>query len=84
MKVITHPRTPAVSRWLRKEAADQRQRYRAIVAAQDVLAPRRDKWIDEFLYRIQTRGYHVHYDQMRKIPADEIPSRPRRKFRVVF
>jgi len=84
MNVIKHARTREVARWLRQEVAEQRKRYRAIVAEQDALASKRDRWIAQFLHRIQTRGYHVHSDQMRKIAAEEIPSRPRRKFRVVF
>ena len=38
----------------------------------------------EFLQRIQTRGVHTHFDQMRKVRAEEIPVKPKRKFRVVF
>jgi hypothetical protein len=83
-KLIRHTRSREAARWLRDEVAAQKRRYRAILAEQDALAPRRDKWIDEFLQRIQTRGYHVHFDQLRKIPADEIPTRPKRKFKVVF
>ena len=84
MKRIHYQRTRAAVQWLREEIAAQKRRYKAIVAEQDALAPRRDQWVADFLQRIQTRGYHVHFDQMRKISADEIPSRPKRKFRVVF
>ena len=84
MKLIHKTRSREVSRWLKQETAEQKRRYRAIVAEQEALAPRRDRWIDEFLTRIQTRGYNVHYDQLRKIRPDEIPSKPKRKFRVVF
>ena len=51
---------------------------------QDALSAKRDKWIEQFLERIQTRGFNVHADMLRKIPAEEIPSKPRRKFKVVF
>ena len=84
MKVIKHARSREATRWLKQESAEQRKRYRGIVAEQEALAPKRDRWIDEFLQRIQTRGYHLHFDQMRRIAAEEIPKRPRRKFRVVF
>lgn len=84
MKRIHYQRTRAAVQWLREEIAAQKRRYKAIVAEQDALAPRRDQWVADFLQRIQTRGYHVHFDQMRKISAEEIPSRPKRKFRVVF
>jgi hypothetical protein len=37
-----------------------------------------------FLERIQTRGYNVHFNMLRKIKPEEIPKRPKRKFKVVF
>ena len=84
MQRINYQRTRAAVLWLREEIAAQKRRYRAIVSEQDALAPKRDQWVADFLHRIQTRGYHVHFDQMRKISAEEIHSRPKRKFRVVF
>jgi hypothetical protein len=84
MKFIEHRRSREVEAWLRKEVAEQKLRYRKIVREQDALSPKRDKWIAEFLHRIQTRGTHVHFDQMRKVRPEEIPVKPKRKFRVVF
>ena len=84
MKLIKHQRTKAAIAWLREEIAAQGRRYRSIVTEQEALSPKRDRWVAEFLERIQTRGYHAHFDQLRKIPASEIPVRPKRKFRVVF
>ena len=84
MKLIRKIRSREVARWIRQEVADQKRRYRAIVAEQEALAPRRERWIAAFLERIQTRGFNVHSDQLRKIRPDEIPSKPKRKFRVVF
>jgi hypothetical protein len=84
MKFIEHKRSREVDAWLRKEVAEQKVRYRKIVAEQDALTPKRDKWIADFLHRIQTRGFHVHFDQMRKIRPEEVPVKPKRKFRVVF
>lgn len=84
MKIIKHERTKAAAAWLREEIAAQAKRYRSIKAEQEALSPQRDRWVDDFLKRIQTRGYHMHFDQMRKIAASEIPVRPKRKFRVVF
>lgn len=84
MKFIPHQRSREASRWLREEKSEQARRYRAIVAEQEALSPKRARWIAEFLHRIQTRGYHVHFNQMRKIAASEIPAQPKRKFRVVF
>ncbi|MBV6424144.1 MAG: hypothetical protein NAOJABEB_01954 [Steroidobacteraceae bacterium] len=84
MKSIPHKRSREVEAWLRREIAEQKVRYRKIVAEQDALAPKRDKWVAEFLERIQTRGTHVHFNMMRKVRPEEIPVRPKRKFRVVF
>ena len=84
MKLIKHVRSREARRWLREESAEQARRYRTILAEQEALSPKRTRWIADFLHRIQTRGYHVHFDQLRKIPASEIPSPPKRKFRVVF
>jgi hypothetical protein len=84
MKFIEHKRSRETEAWLRKEIAEQKLRYRKIVREQDALEPKRDKWIADFLHRIQTRGTHVHFDQMRKVRPEEIPVKPKRKFRVVF
>jgi hypothetical protein len=84
MKAIPHKRSREVEAWLKKELVDQKKRYKKIVAEQDALAPKRDKWIADFLHRIQTRGTHIHWDQMRKVRPEEIPVKPKRKFRVVF
>jgi hypothetical protein len=84
MKFIEHARSREAETWLKRELAEQKLRYRRIVADQDALAKKRDRWIEEFLHRIQTTGYYVHFDQRRKIPAKDIPTRPKRKFQVVF
>jgi hypothetical protein len=82
---IKHKRGREVEAWLKKEIAEQKVRYRKIEHEMNVtLAKQRDKWIDEFLERIQTRGYSVHFNMMRKIKAEEIPKKPKRKFKVVF
>jgi hypothetical protein len=84
LKVIERKRSAAVRTWLKKEKDEQKARYKKIVAEMDALAPKRDKWVNAFLERIQTRGFNVHADMKRKIPAEEIPKKPRRKFKVVF
>lgn len=84
MKSIPHKRSREVEAWLKREITEQKARYRRIVAEQDALAPKRDKWVAEFLQRIQTRGTHVHFNMMRKVGPEEIPVRPKSKFRVVF
>jgi hypothetical protein len=84
MKFIANKRSREAEAWLKKEIVEQKRRYRKIVAEQEALSPKRDKWIADFLQRIQTRGVHTHYDQMRKVRPEEIPVKPKRKFKVVF
>lgn len=84
MKFIPHTRSREVEAWLRRETGEQKRRYRRIVQEQDALSAKRDRWVAQFLERIQKRGYNVHSDQLRRIRPEEIPVRPRRKFRVVF
>ena len=84
MKLIAHTRSKEVEKWLRSEEAEQKKRYRKILAEQEALTPKRDKWIADFLERIQTRGVHTHFNMMRKVAPEEIPVKPKRKFKVVF
>lgn len=84
MKFIENKRSREAEAWLKKEIVEQKRRYRKIVAEQEALTPKRDKWIADFLYRIQTRGVHTHYNMMRKVAPEEIPVKPKRKFKVVF
>jgi len=84
VKFIANKRSREAERWLKQEVREQKTRYRKIVAEQDALAPKRDRWIDAFLERIQTRGFNVHSNMLRKIPQEEIPQKPKRKFKVVF
>jgi hypothetical protein len=85
MKLIEHRRSPQARAWLQGEIRDQQQRYREIShRMNDELAPARERRYLEFLERCQTRGYSVTGDQLRKLSADEIPQKPRRKSRVVF
>ena len=85
MKLVPHKQSPAVREWIRREAGEQHTRYLRISKyINETLAPKRNKWIKGFLERIQTRGFSVHFDQMRKIPDEEMPKEPRRKHRFVF
>lgn len=81
---LKHERSPEAQAWIDAEAAVQQEIYAKIVKEMDDLEPEREKWIAEFLERIQTRGYHVHADILRVIQPEEIPVRPNRKLRVVY
>ncbi|MCK6372381.1 MAG: hypothetical protein L6Q83_13855 [Gammaproteobacteria bacterium] len=85
MKLIPYQKTAAARKWLREESAEQQKRYRRIARyVNETMAADRRKAIDAFLERIQTRGYSVHFDQLRQIPPAEIPKEPRRKHRFVY
>ena len=83
-KFIKRKRSPEVRAWLKNEIAEQKDRHQKIVRRMDAMAKKRERAVTRFLERIQARGFNVNGDQLRKIPADEIPKRPRRKFKVVF
>jgi hypothetical protein len=83
--LIKHERSRAARAWLKQEIAEQQARFRRIEREMnDTVAKQRDGWIEAFLERIQTRGYNVHFNMLRKIKPEEIPKRPKRKFKVVF
>lgn len=76
--------SPEVKAWIDEEVAEQIARYKDIVDEMEALSPDRERWIEEFFERIQTRGYNVHADILRLIKPEELPKRPDRKLRVVF
>lgn len=79
---------PARSReadaWFRENIAEQKKRYAAIVKEQDELGPQREKWVEQFLQIIQTRGFNVSGDTKRVIKPSEIARKPKGKHQVVF
>jgi hypothetical protein len=85
MKLIEHRRTPAAKAWLKREVREQAARYKRISThINETMHPQRERWYAEFLERIQTRGYSVTYDQLRKITPAEVPQKPKRKTRAVY
>ena len=40
---------------------------------------KRDGWVAEFLKFVQVRGFYVTGDMRVKIPAEDIPKKPKRK-----
>jgi len=64
--------------WIKDEIAAQEVRYKAIVDEIDGIEDERAEWIEEFLRLIQTRGFNVTGDQKRKIPDEEMPTKPKR------
>ena len=83
-KLLDYEKSAAADQWISDESAEQEERYQEIVKEMDDLGPERDVWVEKFFERIQTRGFNVHYNNRRAIAADELPTRPARKFKVVF
>jgi len=85
MKLIPHEPSAAAKAWIKAEATAQNKRYLEISKyINETLTPKRNQWIKGFLERLQTRGYSVHYDQLRKISRAELPKEPKRKHRFVY
>jgi len=70
--------------WFKENIAEQKKRYAAIVKEQDELAPQREKWVQEFLQIIQTKGFNVTGDTRRVIKPSEIAKKPKGRHQVVF
>ncbi len=79
-------RAKDVQVWFDENVAEQKKRYAAIVKEQDELGPEREKWVNEFLQIIQTKGFNVTGDVRRVIKREEVPKKPRgmKKHQVVF
>ena len=82
---IKHKVPAAVKAWIKKEIAGQRKLHKKISKEMNVdLVKKRAKWYEDFLHRVQTRGFNAHFTERRQIPDEEIPTKPRRKDRVVW
>lgn len=77
-------RTKESAAWFEENVAEQEVRYAAIVKEQDELGPQRERWVEEFLRIIQTKGFNVTGDTRRVIKPEEIAKKPKGKHRVVF
>jgi hypothetical protein len=77
-------RSKEAEAWFMDNIAEQKKRYAAIVKEQDDLAPQREKWVEQFLQIIQTRGFNVTGDTRRVIKPSEIAKKPKGRHQVVF
>lgn len=77
-------KSPQTQEWIETNLSDQDRRQGQIIKDMNALGPERDRWVDAFLERIQTRGFNFDGDQKRRIRSDEIPGKPDRPFKVVF
>jgi len=62
--------------WIDEEIDAQQVRYAGIVEEQEGNQEQRNGWIARFLEIIQNKGFNVNGDMRRKIPKEEIPTRP--------
>lgn len=70
--------------WFEEELKDQIARYETIVKEMEDLTAEREQWVTDFLHRVQTRGFHWHAENRRKIPKEEIRPRDGRPLQVVY
>ncbi len=70
--------------WMKVEVEEQRKRYDKIVQDMEALTPDRERWVKQFLERIQVRGVHVHFNLRRVVPKSEIRPRDGRPLQVIY
>lgn len=70
--------------WFKENIVEQKKRYAAIVKEQDGLEKDREKWVQNFLHIIQTKGTNVTGDVRRVIKPSEIAKKPKGKHQVIF
>jgi len=70
--------------WIEENLAEQKLRHKQIVEAMDAISDERDAWIDGFLERLQTRGFNYNCDSLQIIKKEDLPDKPKRRFKVVF
>jgi len=77
-------RTKDAQAWMSENVSEQKKRYQAIVKEQEELGPEREKWVDEFLRIVQTRGFNADGDRRVKIKPEQIPKKPKGPHKVIF
>jgi len=71
--------------WLKDNVAEQKKRHAAIQKEMNEdLAPKRERWYQEFLRIVGTKGFNANGDQRRVIKAADIPKKPKRPHKVVY
>ena len=81
---IKHTQSKAVKSWISSELKQQQKRFKEMLKNMEDLSPKRDKWIAAFFDRITTRGTNIDGDIRRVVAREELPKKPRRKFRVTY
>ncbi|MEC7176772.1 MAG: hypothetical protein VXW19_03230 [Pseudomonadota bacterium] len=73
------PRSKEAEKWIEDECAEQAKRHASIVKEMESIQDKRDGWVAEFLRLVHERGFYVTGDMRVKIPAEDIPKKPKRK-----
>ena len=81
---IKHTQSKAVKSWIKNELKQQTTRFKKILEHMDEIAPKRDKWIANFLETITTRGTNIDGDLRNVVAKEDLPKKPKRKFRVTY
>ncbi len=81
---IKHTQSKVVKSWINNELKQQQKRFKKILKNMEEMSSKRDKWIAAFFDRITTRGTNIDGDIRRVITPEELPKKPRRKFRVTY
>jgi len=74
--LIDHEKAPELEEWMKEETAEQEERYNKIAQQMDDLAPKREKWYQEFFDRISTWGFNEDNDTKVKIKPEDLPVKP--------
>ncbi|MCC5793501.1 MAG: hypothetical protein JJT85_02055 [Chromatiales bacterium] len=70
--------------WLTENIAEQKKRFQAIVKEMEELGPEREKWVEEFLHIVQTRGFNADGDRRVIIKPEQIAKKPKGPHKVIF
>ena len=81
---IKHTQSKAVKSWINNELKQQQKRFKKILKNMEEMSPKSDKRIAAFFDRITTRGTNLDGDIRRVVAPEELPKKPRRKFRVTY
>lgn len=71
--------------WVKENIVEQKKRHAAIMKEiNEELAPKRERWYQDFLEIVQTKGFNANGDHRIVIKAADIPKKPKRPDRAVY
>jgi len=82
---IEHERSAEVEEWIKEEAQEQEERYQKVAQQMEDLAPKREKWYQEFFDRLTRNGFNEDGDMKVPIKPENLPVKPEgRKDQVIW